>query len=462
MAVSPQEVIERFIGLLSSRARYGLRGEKPIAIIAALGYCLKNGLTGIGLLELVENQRHSGIIKSKFIQLASRYGEISNPSSSWSVITGSNRELQRVVAKQPDVDEAFAKLNQDQLSILYSSFMEKLKRGVMETPGAHVWSYQHYGVPRVKYIKKNDVRAGSTSDHYAVLGPRDVGKVEVWSVERLPFEPKGWLKQLRHDICETVKAFEGHPNQVLHAIYISDVDEESDAENILFYNVGASCFAQLTLTGLRFERVFSRPPVPPRPMSKPPQHYHRYELVAKEKGFTYWAPGPTLATWNGLSVEPLSAYTKATSIWYSMKSRSDQILARPTHVPSRFGLRVVIHAQRGVGLNLAAVIKPVFDGVVAAFHRHDGTMEAEVSRRLARVLNVDKREVDDLLRNGSVAVLGTRRLLWPWSAAVQWNPADNRCVAGELLLQESNARRLWELSGELFEAKETTEKPKVL
>jgi hypothetical protein len=100
------------------------------------------------------------------------------------------------------------------------------------------------------------------------------------------------------------------------------------------------------------------------------------------------------------------------------------------------------------------VIKPVFDGVIAAFHQHDGTNDEELSKRLASKLGKDWAEILRHLHDSTIAVLGTRRLLWLRGEGVQWNPGDDGCVAGELLLDESSSSGFFELSGELFEVKE--------
>ena len=101
-----------------------------------------------------------------------------------------------------------------------------------------------------------EFQPSSKSVFYAVLP--SINSVEVWSTERLPFEPKGLLKRLRTDICSAVKGIRCGFEQILHATYVSPIRARCDVENILFYNVGTACFHQVDKAGLRFERVFSR------------------------------------------------------------------------------------------------------------------------------------------------------------------------------------------------------------
>lgn len=277
--------------------------------------------------------------------------------------------------------------------------------------------------------------------------------VEVWSAVRLPFEPKGWLRQLRSDICSALGGIRCDSGKFLHAAYVSTVDEACDVENILFYNVGVGCFVRSYDAGLRFERVFHQPPAPPSPMHRSTQHYHRYETVAKETGFMHWVPAETLVRWNAqIPKWSLTSSLKASEIWYRMKRGSIEVVKKPHKVPAQFGVGMTIHAPRYIVRNLAALLKPLLDGAVAAFHQHDGTMQREVADRLAHALEVPYAEVVHYLNESTYAVLGRRRLLWPWGDSIQWNPADECCVAGELL--ESPANDSVELSGELYEVRE--------
>jgi hypothetical protein len=112
----------------------------------------------------------------------------------------------------------------------------------------------------------------------------------------------------------------------------------------------------------------------------------------------------------------------------------------------RFGVRVSVSAP--VTVEPALLMKPVLDGLISALHAHDGSAIELVADRLARSISVEPHVVRALLLDEDWAVLGTRKLLWPRGESVQWNPADDACVACELIVVQSNE---WCLSGELFE-----------
>ncbi|MDQ6840198.1 MAG: hypothetical protein M3137_18165, partial [Actinomycetota bacterium] len=87
---------------------------------------------------------------------------------------------------------------------------------------------------------------------YLVRGSASV--VAAWSTRRLPFEPKGWLLDLRSDLREAIRHLS--PSGALHASYTSPDRSFSDLENVLFYNVGGAAFSPLGLQTLSFERSF--------------------------------------------------------------------------------------------------------------------------------------------------------------------------------------------------------------
>jgi hypothetical protein len=185
-----------------------------------------------------------------------------------------------------------------------------------------------------------------------------------------------------------------------------------------------------------------------------------YTLTGRERGFTYWEPiHRPLAKWEHLSCGMLTSSSTVASIWHWFKlgigAGRVQRLVRSEVVDANLGLKVTIHVPRSTNLNLTSVIKPVFDGIVAAFSRHDGSDMNLVTERLSTALGIDQKDLTCLLEDETMAILGARKLLWPRGSGVQWNPNDDLLVANELSLVDYVSERGWELSGELFEVRET-------
>jgi len=103
---------------------------------------------------------------------------------------------------------------------------------------------------------------------YTVKYQPQNNSAEAWSVQRLPFEPKGWQIDFRNDLRIAIHCLQSHPGQILHGIYAGPPSGLCDTENILFYNVGSGHFTSLVTAGLRFERGYSYPD-PPAPLSAP-------------------------------------------------------------------------------------------------------------------------------------------------------------------------------------------------
>ncbi|MGI8923675.1 MAG: hypothetical protein ACR2HJ_06480 [Fimbriimonadales bacterium] len=121
-------------------------------------------------------------------------------------------------------------------------------------------------------------------------------------------------------------------------------------------------------------------------------------------------------------------------------------------------MSIQIEAPEGNRPNLAGLVKVLFDGAISALHTHNGALLDIVVDRLSGAMGLDAGSVSRLLMENPCSPLGERRLIWPHKVCTQWNPADERCVAGELLLTSSSGTN-WRIKATLFEiARGTTER----
>lgn len=267
--------------------------------------------------------------------------------------------------------------------------------------------------------------------------------VEAWSVKRLPFEPTGWLADLRNCIRESVLKMSCDSSELLEGLYGSQDQAYCDTENILFYNIGTSYFRGLTRAGLRFERSFAEPPQAPRDLGYAPAHYVRYRAVPVHGPFL-----PARRTLATCQTELVSF--DLMHVWLSVKRADGFAKARSKAHLGPFGLAIVIDVPSTHSRDAASVVKPVLDGLVSALHFHDGSMLDEVVGRIARLLGAGEAEIAGHLMKTETAALGERRLVWPRGRSVQWNPGDDCCVAGEVLMSPSNDCERPRLTAELF------------
>jgi len=290
--------------------------------------------------------------------------------------------------------------------------------------------------------------------------------VEVWSNSLLPYYPKQglWLADMKKDLGHAIDASRVEPGRVLHAVYGGPKPANADIENLLFYNVGPERFTRLTTRGLRFEALSSAAPLPqPGPSFYPCYYRYAFADVTDNAGdgrnFVSWRLGRTLARWIDLQVPPLNTSTKPHPIWYAFRTGHLDMLHMPVKTPVRFGLDISI----GLPANMKAsktgvsnIVKPLLDGLISAFHAHNGKNLVELGTRLGVMLPEasDSAAIQSLLQQSDRAVLGTRELLWLFHAkSVQWNPADDICLAADIRLVPHESSK-WLLSGQLFELDE--------
>ncbi len=299
------------------------------------------------------------------------------------------------------------------------------------------------------YIKNE----GDSKMSYYINGPDvDSNIVELWSSKRLPFEPKGWLHDMRSSLIEAISQLEIGDDAFLRATYHSEVLELCDLENILLYNVGTGKFKKLCQQGFLLERSFQSGPYPPDGF-KNKLHYQRYEITSQQQRPVYWDTEKVLASWENISLVKLTSDTKPHEYWKAMKENDVTILTNEAY-GGYFGIDVQLTIPERKGFNLAVVVKTMLDGIIAAFHVHRGDQTELISERLARILSAETHSVAKLLLDGSCAVLGDRDLLYPFQNNVQWNPADDKCVAIKITCQKDTEKALPTISGFLYAAAE--------
>lgn len=287
--------------------------------------------------------------------------------------------------------------------------------------------------------------SGTAAPRYVVQAG---DRVEAWSERRLPFEPRDWLLEMRTQIRHQVSQLKAGPDEVLHAVYMSVDGDFSDPENVLLYNLGPAHYRAASEHGLRFERVYREPP----PFVLHPharyEHYSSYRVAPRNAGFVHWMRGRPLAEWRSMTLRTFSSSLKPATFWMALKSTEPKT-SGPTE-DGVFGLALAVEAPMGLGSSLGLVTKALLDGVISAFHQHDGSNPQELGARLGHFLGETSSSVMRWLEDDTLNVLGVRPIVRPYRTGLQWNPADDRCVAAQILVSRSEARRDWGISGQLF------------
>ncbi len=142
---------------------------------------------------------------------------------------------------------------------------------------------------------------------------------------------------------------------------------------------------------------------------------------------------------------PLRVPLTVEHVWYGLRS-SSSVYVTGTQLTEHLGLDLTIHRPSLGRPALLGLIKVLVDGIVSAFHVHDGQAVDVVAGRLSGRLGISRERLVEALVSNPRAVLGARRLLWPYRDNVQWNPADDLLVDVRLRTVPASS---WAVSGKL-------------
>lgn len=271
------------------------------------------------------------------------------------------------------------------------------------------------------------------------------GLVEAWSAKRLNFLPKDWRESLRAEIEAGVSQLRAGKGERLCAEYISAERGSFDTENLLFFNIDVEGkpFAGCAGEAIRFEHGFEDAPA--AAVDAAFDHYHRYEIGGLRSEPRLWACREILARWERQACGSPEAWKRAAHVWKWMKAAKLAALGKLATAPTEFGLRVVLHGPARE-LNLLKVIKPLFDGIIAAFQADDERSPDEGFRLHAKNAGLPVEEAVAMLRDTSRAVLGRTKLL---RRDGLMQPSDDLCMLGEFV-RDPETGVGWECSGEVF------------
>lgn len=273
-------------------------------------------------------------------------------------------------------------------------------------------------------------------------------KVQLWIMKRLSYEPKGWEQLMRDELRHAVSQIDEEEFSDFYFRYAAEDQSKFDLENILTYNVGVNAFHKLRPHHLVMERSYAKGNTDRSELSSYPI-LMEYDTMIPEK--LVWKYDQTLVFWE-TSLIPLRADTKPATIWQQLKNGYLKSL-QPSGQYLKLGIKLKLSVPDRASFKLFAVLKPLIDGTVAAFHSHDGSEIQEASERLSVVIKVKQSVIQGLLMDKNHAVLGQTRLVYPYRNGVMWNPADERLVHTDIEIVESIGTDNWYYSGELFSVK---------
>ena len=148
-------------------------------------------------------------------------------------------------------------------------------------------------------------------------------------------------------------------------------------------------------------------------------------------GFDHWLEDGALAHFSLPGATP----PKLAATWAAIHA-GEPTIAATLPAGRFFGLELKLADRRAPNVT---TLKVILDGVISAFHADDGSGEAMVLERVAAAATVPVEQARAMLANRDRNVLGARRLAHRFRGGIQWNPADDRCVAGDVTMGVDDA-----------------------
>ena len=415
-------LIQDFAEALARCARLGFAGEKPVAVWA-MTLVAGHGRLGCSGSQLLREHRRA--VRDRFLGLARQYGGMQDPANSWSVITGSQAELQRMLDGARDADRAFCEFGPQDAAAIDAWFREHVGRRELADSGADPARRSASAAPAPQ--------TGRRSDQWYVSTPDD-RTVEAWASFRLPFEPKAEKLEYRERLKQAILGMPGRSTGVVEAVYVSPtLPRNCDVENVLFYNVGAGAFRQLSPSGLSFEYRAERPGAAPD--GRAFDHYVRYAISDRKHAVSAVNRGHALAGISDVPIRRLCSGSKPWEIWQDIERELDrrECVGEQPEAPGCFGINLVLSSPAGEDLNLVGILKPLFDGVVSALHQAV-SVDAGIVRFVAAQTGEHPDTVLRWLTRRGPARVSTVCPAELYRDSVRWHPDDSRLRAGGVFI----------------------------
>ena len=260
--------------------------------------------------------------------------------------------------------------------------------------------------------------------------------VEAVSKEYIPFDPKDWRKDFRDNLRQALKdTLSADAHSKLFASYSGPSVGVADLDNILFYNIGASCFQSLKVTELLMEVG-----TPSEKEEFPHKYLYR---VVDELPALSWTKDPKnlIVRWDCVKFEKKQTF----NFWLALVKSNNIVEVNPLSPGQRFGVEIFLTLPMGEKINLASVVKPLLDGTICAFHGADSAMHEQADSVAGR-LRIPK---ELLLQTKNVLGKTCFARLGGIQHPVIWNPQDDRCMAVRLAVMRRGDQR-HEFSGKIY------------
>lgn len=270
--------------------------------------------------------------------------------------------------------------------------------------------------------------------------------IKLLTTHKLPFQAKGSLQEMKRALQRALLKINAADDQILYGQYISKNDDPymPDLENAMIYNLNKlSVFNTSCKNGLVLERI-AHSALWESANNISFNYCQKYQMIHSDYNSWYWCSQNIIAEWNDIKIDKF--YQSPGAYWKIIKNNKVNTYYVHSHT-KEYGIEIKIFSNKSY--HIAGKIKALIDGIIVAFHSYSGEQLGEVSQRVSRQLDIPQEDVERMLMDSQYAVLGKRKLIWPFKNGVQWNPADDEIVFINILKQHTDTPQL-SISGRLF------------
>jgi hypothetical protein len=308
------------------------------------------------------------------------------------------------------------------------------------------------GKPVAHVIAEKAPESGAAAGEEWEIGGTDDGpqQVRLWSSRYIPFGRLTPGQRAARDALQgRIRSLTPASGEILHATYTGCKPPSMDVENLLLYNIGSSCFRPGTRHGVRFE--LGHDPRPEPPSGRRFGCYYQYRLIDPYTGLSHWRPVRRLADFTGADLGLFPSAKRLEQVWLAIHGAAARAEGQPAvTAPFSVFLTLGYPMKPPMGAN-PELVKALIDGTVAAFQAHGNRLSAmELAARVSAITNQHVDLIVQTLLDDRRAVLGvTDDLLYLRGTGVQWNPSDQLCMAGQVLVRATPSTT-WTLSGQIY------------
>lgn len=262
--------------------------------------------------------------------------------------------------------------------------------------------------------------------------------------------------RLKYHIYHEVQSLRTN-NNVLLSTYAGNSPENSDIENLLFYNIGTGAFSKVFQSSKEMKQVAFK--MDSTSQENQSSHKYKYEVVCSKNVEKDNLCGKTLiAKWQDVPIGPKQGKDDKPDRYYAaLRSASVRVTNDASDEPGKnevmlcglercdetaFGIKITLTVpESNKTTHPVSVMKHLLDGVICAFHGEKGETEQMLK---------EKFKDEELKCQADWPILGNQDYLRKYGNGFKWYPADeaNRLKFGWIIVKCDGKE--YKMSGEIY------------